>query len=217
MNKLKRLIISSVAVLLFSGAALAVPAAAHGEDQLSGDTSTSSDSSDTTGTGHSGQLAEQFREMAKEKVQQAQANHTEQTDAQRQKVCEVRKNNLTKRMSRAVTVANQHKANIDRIYEKVKNFYTTKKLNVTNYDELTAKVDTAQTAATDSITALKNLDISVDCTSQTAADSVASFREAVSSTRDSLKAYRQALVDLITSLKGASTSTSNSTDNTTGQ
>lgn len=208
MNRLRRLIISSAAVLLFSGVALTVPVSAinSGTD----DSSLGSAQSGAT-------LTDNLRLAGKQKAEQARQNHNEQSEAQRQKVCQARSKSLDHRMATAVKVASQHKTNIDRIYEKVKAFHDSKQLDISNYNDLTAAVDTEADRAQVAIDALQNLDVSVDCASRTVADSVASFREAVSSTRDSLKAYRQALVDLITSLKGASTSTSNSTDNTTGQ
>lgn len=226
MNQFKRLIISSGAVLLFSAIALAVPVSADRVGHIAEanditNTSTTNDSS-SSDSGQPGNLAAQFRELAQQKVQQAKLNHQEQTQAQRQKVCENRKANLARRMSNAVTVAERHQANIDRIYSKVKDFYTAKQLNVPNYTDLTAQVDTAQTNSQTAINALKALDVNVDCTSQTVADSVAAFQQAVQATRDALKAYRSALVNLITALKGASTSANtggSSTDNTnnTGQ
>jgi hypothetical protein len=112
-----------------------------------------------------------------------------------------------------VTQAENHKAVFDKIYTRVQDFYTNKKLSVTDYDSLKAKVDTAQADAAASIQALKDTDISVDCTSSTVADSVSAFQTAVGSTRDSLKTYRAALVDLINSLKGASTGQGQTQDN----
>jgi hypothetical protein len=120
-------------------------------------------------------------------------------------------------MSRAVTQAQKHKQVFDMIYTRVQDFYTNKKLNVSDYDSLKAKVDAAQADAAASIQALQDTDVTVDCTSSTVADSVSAFQTAVGDTRDSLKAYRAALVDLINSLKGASTgqdNTSGTTDNT---
>src|SRR6478609_8640490 len=99
MLKFKRLVLSIAAVILFSGVALAAPVSAK---DGSSDTTTSDSTSDTS---QSGTLSEQFREMAKEKVQQAKENHSEQTEAQRQKVCEVRSKNLDHRMATAVKVA----------------------------------------------------------------------------------------------------------------
>jgi hypothetical protein len=204
--------------------ALAVPVSAL-DDVSGGETAATpiaNPPSTTEGTGDSGisysgsNLAEQFRELAQQKIEQAKQNHQEQTEAQREKVCNTRKANLTARMANAVTLAQQHETSIDGIYTKVKDFYTTNHLNVSNYNDLTAAVDTAQTNSQTAIAALKALDVSVDCTSQTVASSVSAFQQAVSSTRDSLKAYRSALVSLITALKGAltSTSTGSSTDNT---
>ncbi|HET6863946.1 MAG TPA: hypothetical protein VFH37_01990 [Candidatus Saccharimonadales bacterium] len=219
MNRFKRLTISSAAVLLFSSVAVAVPVSARDGNNVAeaDNTTTTSTTNDSSGSDQSGSsLAEQFRELAQQKNQQAKLNHQEQTQAQREKVCEIHKTNLTRRMGNAVKVAEQHKTNIDRIYTKVKDFYTSKQLNVTNYSDLTAKVDTAQTNAQTAIDALKALDVNVDCTSQTVADSVTAFQQAVTNVRDSLKTYRSALVDLITALKGASTSSNSgtSTDNT---
>jgi hypothetical protein len=58
--------------------------------------------------------------------------------------------------------------------------------------------------------------ISVDCTqTDSLATNITAFQTAVKSTRDSLKAYRSSLVDLITALHGASTSTDDSSTNGT--
>ena len=229
MKTIKRFILSLSTLLLVSGAALAVPVSAR--DGTSGsndvaDASTTSSGDSTTGTetqteveNHANDLAEQFRTKAAADLAEKKTQIKEHTEAERQKSCEARKTSLDNRMSNAVRQAQKHKEVFDKIYTKVKDFYTTKNLNVSNYDTLTAAVDKAQADAAASITALQNLDISVDCTSQTVAGSVSTFQQAVKSTRDSLKTYRSALVDLIKALKGASTGTdsSSSTDNTTNQ
>lgn len=225
MSSIKRFLLSLAALLLFSGVALSAPAAAHASTSGSSDDSTTTESVDSHTTDlvsdnhvseQTQELANQFKEQAKEKVQTAKQNAKEQTQAHRQQSCEARKANLTKRMSNAVAQSEKHKAVFDKIYTRVKDFHDTKQLNVADYAALTAKVDTAQTNAQNSIDALKALDVNVDCTSQTVADSVSAFQQAVKSTRDSLKAYRSSITDLIKSLKGASTGAgSNSTDNST--
>jgi hypothetical protein len=211
MNKAKRFVFSLSTLILFSGVALAA-APVYAEDGSSGSGSTGSQTeTDVENHGHS--LAEQFRLQAQEKIAEKKAQVKEQTQEHRQQACEARKTSLTKRMSRAVTQAENHKAVFDKIYTRVQDFYTNKKLSVTDYDSLKAKVDTAQADAAASIQALKDTDISVDCTSSTVADSVSAFQTAVGSTRDSLKTYRAALVDLINSLKGASTGQGQTQDN----
>jgi hypothetical protein len=230
MNKAKRLVFSLSTLVLFSGVALfAAPVYAERGNSGGGSDNTvlaATDDSSTTGNqteteveNHGHDLAEQFRLQAQTKIAEKKAQVKAQTQEHRQQACEARKTNLTNRMSRAVTQAENHKAVFDKIYTRVQDFYTKKKLNVSDYDSLKAKVDSAQAAAAASIQALKDTDISVDCTSSTVADSVSAFQSAVGDTRDSLKTYRAALVDLINSLKGASTGQHQTQDdtNTTNQ
>jgi chromosome segregation ATPase len=228
MKVLRRSILSLSILLLFSGVGFSATAGAEegrdgtviGNPPISSEAeqpiTTSSSSSDDS-TGDSGKLAEQFKEQAKEKQEKAKANHQEKSQAQRAKSCEARKTNLAKRMTRAEAQAKKHKAVFDKIYTRVKDFYTTKQLNVANYADLTAKVDTASAAAQTNIDALASLDVNVDCTSQTVSASVSAFQAAVKSTRDSLKAYRTSITDLITAVKGASTSTDDSSTNSSNQ
>jgi hypothetical protein len=232
MNKLRRFSISLAALLLFSGIAMVSPAAAR-DGNSSSDTSNSStkdtvavDDTATNNNSTGGNLAEQFREQAKEQLQAARQNAKEQSEAHREQACNARKANLTNRMANSVRHAQKLKGVMDSFFTRVQDFYTSKNLNVSNYDTLKSDVVTAQTNAANSITALQALNTDgIDCTSSTVADSVSAFRKAVSNTRDSLKAYRKSLVALITALKGASTGTGgnssdNSTDsttNTTGQ
>lgn len=209
MLALKRILLSSTVLLMFSAVSFAMPVAAHGQSGAD------SDSSQTQNQGLS--LAEQFKEKAKERMQTARQNAKERTQAQRERACTARKAALTRRMDNAVARAKNHKAVFDKIYTRVQNFYTAKKLNVADYSTLTAAANTAQTATQTNIDALQALDITPDCSSQTVADGVSAFQQAVGSTRDSLKSYRSALVNLINSLKGASTSTTNSAANNGGQ
>jgi hypothetical protein len=223
MTNIKRFILSLSTLMLVSGLALAAPVSArHAAAEDSPTTSSGDSTGSTDNKGNS--LAEQFRLEAKDRLEAAQAKHQEHTQQQREQACTARKANLTKRMANAVSQAKRHKEVIDNFYTKVKNFYTQKNLNVTNYADLTAAVDKAQTDAQTNIDALAALDVNVDCTSQTVAASVSAFQSAVQTTRDSLKTYRKSLVDLITAMKGASTSTDKSSDsgstdntNTSGQ
>jgi hypothetical protein len=234
----KRLILSLAALLVICGASLSggTVLAEHGSNSGSGgsgssgssenetevsatSSSTSTDTENETEveTEHSQTLREQFKQMAKTEVHAKMQDKAKvHTAEQIQKSCEARKTNLTKRMSNSVAAAERHKAVFDKIYTRVQDFYTTKKLNVTNYDTLKASVDTAQQDAADQIAALKALDVTVDCTqTDSLATNISAFQAAVKSTRDSLKTYRKAIVDLITQIHGASTSTDKTTDTTT--
>lgn len=229
MQKIKTFIISLSVFTLLSGVALVTPASArdgHGsDDNRVNNPSTQTGASDQLAENNSSissnakteseasDLVEQFREQAKEKTQEARDKAKEHTQAEREKSCTARKTALTKRMNNTVAQAQRHKQVFDKIYARVKEFHDTKQLNITNYDSLTANVDKAQTDAEANITALSSLDVSVDCSSQTVAASVGAFQQAVKNTRDSLKAYRSALVELIKALKGASTGSESTADN----
>jgi len=231
MKTFKRFIFSLSTLILFSGVALTVPVSARDGTSGSNDvaetsntTTTTSSSDSTTGTetqteveSHSNTLSEQFKSKAAADLAEKKTKVKEHTALERQKSCEARKTSLDKRMSNAVRQAQNHKEVFDKIYTRVKDFYTTKNLNIANYDTLTVSVDKAQADAAASIMALQGLDISVDCSSQTVAGSVSTFQQAVKTTRDSLKTYRSSLVDLIKAIKGASSGTDSgtSTNNTT--
>jgi hypothetical protein len=227
----KRFLLSLAALLIVCGASLSggTALAEHGSNSgTGGGTDSSNDSSVATNstetqneteqeTPKSQSLRDQFRTQAQTKIQaELKTKAHARTNEQKQRSCEARKANLTKRMNNAVTAAQRHKEKFDKIYTRVQNFYETKKLNVADYDTLKASVDTAQQDAADQITALKGLNVSVDCTqTDSLATNVSAFQTAVKSTRDSLKTYRKSLVGLISALHGASTSTdkTDSTDN----
>lgn len=223
----KRFTLSLSALLLISGAALSLPVSARGSVSGQAEAETSSSASgaetETEVETHARDLAEQFRQTAQADLVAKKAQVKEQTQEHRQQACEARKANLSKRMNNAVRQAQNHKAVFDKIYQRVKNFHDNKQLNVANYETLVANVDKAQADSAASISALKSLDVGVDCTSQTVAGSVSAFQQAVKDTRDSLKAYRASIVELIKALKGASSADSNSSSssdtnsNTTSQ
>jgi hypothetical protein len=222
MKNIKRLTLSLAALLVVSGLALTVPASAeHGSNDSSTET-TSGSSDDTTTTSTTENevevhnLTAKLRHQGEAEVEAHKAESHAKTEAQREKACTARKANLTRRMANSVSWAKKHKGVIDTAYTRVKAFHDSKGLNVPDYAALTAAVDTAQANAQTSIDTLSALNVSVDCSSQTVAASVSTFQQSVKDTRDSLKAYRAALVKLIEATKGASTSATddNSTNGT---
>jgi chromosome segregation ATPase len=240
MKQNRRLVMSLAALLVVCGLSLSNTATAReaesGSNSGSGSSSTGSGSSHGTEvaaqsnetetetevehgqeTAKSQTLREQFKQEAKTKVETEHKSQAKVKSAeQKQKSCEARKASLTKRMNNSVAAAQRHKENFDKIYARVKTFHDTKSLNVTNYDTLVASVDKAQQDAVDQIAALKALDVAVDCTqTDSLATNISAFQTAVKSTRDSLKTYRKAIVDLITQLHGASSSTTKTGDSGT--
>jgi hypothetical protein len=220
MKNIRRFTFSLAALLMVGGLAMVSPASARdGSDDSSTNTTTSSSkgSDDSTAEPTSSHetadsvevhnLTTKLRQQGETELETHKQDVKQHTEAEREKSCTARKNNLTKRMANAVSWANKHKGVIDSAYTRVKAFHDSKNLNVPDYSTLTAAVDTAQANAQTSIDALSALNVNVDCTSQTVASSVSAFQQAVKSTRDSLKAYRAELVKLIVAMKGASTAT----------
>ena len=161
-------------------------------------------------------LVQQFMMQSQAKVAtQAKNAANPPSQANIQKSCEARKTALTNRMNNAVKAAQRHQQVFDSLYTKIKAFYVSKNLSVTNYSDLTAKADAAQADAAAKITALQNLNFTVDCTQTgSLATNVSAFQAAVGAARDSLKAYRQALVNLITAIQGASTANTSGSSTT---
>lgn len=132
------------------------------------------------------------------------AKKKEQTQEQRAKACQVRKQGIEKKFSNYVTNSKKHKAKFDDALEKAVSYQTEK--TVTS-DELTTLLTAAQTAgtqATASIDAMAELSPSVDCNKDSVAADVASFKAAVDKTKTDLKAYRTAIKAYIKAVKNAS-------------
>lgn len=231
MNKLKRYLLNLTAVALLSGTAAIAPVYARGTDSSGNNAglkevaaASASDTAIKTETqaeveNHTNALEEQFRSKAKSEISEKKSQTKSQTQANRQQSCEKRKAALRQRMQNAVAQAERHKNVIDKVYSRVQAFYVGKNLSVAEYPSLNLAASNAQASAVDAISALQKTDVSLDCTSSNVAESVSTFRAAVSQTRDSLKTYRTAVVSLISSLKGASssgqsTNTNSNTDKT---
>ena len=83
---------------------------------------------------------------------------------------------------------------------------------VANYDTLVATAKTKQAAAQSAVNELKALDVTIDCTQPDPASTVATLKAAVQKARSALQDYRASIKDVVVALKGASTSTSDSTN-----
>lgn len=212
----KRIILSAAALLLVCGLSLSSGSALarHGADDVSETVTSEAETHNSAEIeNHSRDLLETFRQKGKEQLQVKKEHVHIRTLAVRQKACEARKAGLARRMNNAVEAAQRHQSVFDKIYTRVKDFHDAKNLSTPDYDNLVAAANSAQTDAAAKIAALKALDVSVDCTQvDSLADNISAFREAVRSTRDSLKDYRKALVNLITALHDTKTSSTSDTE-----
>ena len=128
----------------------------------------------------------------------------QQQQEKRQEICEKRLGLIETKISGFADRATRLQGVIDKIYLRVQGFYDSGQLTVSNYDELNAAVESAQLNASTEIAALTELSTDdIDCTDPNVSVKVASFKDGLGDARDALKAYRKALVELISSLRAA--------------
>lgn len=146
---------------------------------------------------------EEHREQAKQKISEKRENAQVKSAEKRQEACERRVSIIEDKLNRMDQHANRLLGVIDSFYTKVTGFYEKGQLTVSNYDELLAAVDEAKATASAEVAAMADLSVDIDCTDPEVAVVIGSFREATSSARTALKAYRAALVDLISAMRAA--------------
>ncbi len=159
----------------------------------------------------------ELRAKSKQKIMEAKSSAKEKPIEARAKACEARAQNLEKRQSQMVVVAEKHKGVFDKIFARAQSFHDTKKLDAEDYDALVAKAADAQTKAADAIVALKGLETDVDCTQvDSLITNLTAFKEGVIEARDSLKEYRMAIKDVLKALS-ASVDKTTTTSESEGQ
>lgn len=222
MNKTyKNLALSLVFSLLLS---VILVAPVHARESTSGGeagTSSSSDSSDDSDVRAFNQeelnrKVDDIKKQAEDsvnKLEAARAAVKNRTDKERQKICEEKSADITKKLNKKIADANKHKAVFDKIFTRIKDFKEAKQLSPSNYDALVASATNAQTAAANSIAALQAFEVTVDCTQiDDATKKLAGFKEALSQTRDSLKEYKTAVKNVIVAVKTSISTTSTETN-----
>lgn len=157
----------------------------------------------------------EHKDEARQKIEEKRENAQIKSTEKRQEACERRVANIEAKFDRLDQHANRLLSVIDSFYAKVTGFYERGQLTVSNYDELLASVDEAKASAAAEVAALENLSVDIDCTDPDVAVSVATFRETTSSARTALKAYRAALVDLISAMHAAAAE--DNADESTGE
>ncbi|HSX05543.1 MAG TPA: hypothetical protein VLF69_03700 [Candidatus Saccharimonadales bacterium] len=231
----KQLIYSVASLLMVLGLAVVPVSAEHGSDDSNtstattpietDDSSASNTSSNTTTetetestTEDSGHQSGKLRSEAAKLLSQERQNAKEHSQADRQKACTQRQNNINRRTAQFAANAARHLEVFNKIFTKVQAFHDSKGLQVSDYDALVAAATAKQTAAQTAVDALKALNVQIDCTQPDPASTVATIKSAVTDARTALQAYRTSLKDLVVALKGASTAqhTTDTTENTGG-
>jgi hypothetical protein len=206
------LVVASVSTLFVLAV---VPAYAVSNDLADASDTTTATSTDDVSQGSIHSKAAMFRQMGKEKMQQARENHSTLKAAQRQKVCEHIQNAVNHKLSAFNNHASTYLTRLNNVFTKLQAYQTTNNLPVSNYNDLVTAATTAQTNATVAVDALNSLGSTLDCTSTDPGAMLSSVKEGATSARDSLKAYRTSLKDIVVALAHAQSNNSDSTDTTT--
>ncbi len=138
---------------------------------------------------------------AQTKIEEKRAEVDTKTQEQRKTVCEKKQAQAESAMNRVSAQATRLLGVMDKFYVRVQGFYDSGQLTDPDYDTLNDAVMSAQEAAVLEIAALAELDIDLDCDNPEVAVGVNAFKTSAGASKEALRSYRSALVDLISSLR----------------
>lgn len=146
------------------------------------------------------------REAAKEKLSAAKL-----------KVCNNRKENIDKHVTRISERATKHFTVLNSISERAQAFYTTKGNTLATYDTLVTDTVTKKAAASSAVDALVAQKGSVDCESDTPKAAITSYKTALDEARAALKEYRLSIKNLIVGIKSVNTTSTDDSTKSSGE
>lgn len=153
---------------------------------------------------------ERLREKAEDKA--------DRTQERRIQLCQNREASLQNKLGAFKKTGADKLDRLNGAYEKLMAYQSDNAIEVTGYSELLAVADATQATATADVEVLTSLiDEGIDCESDTIAERLTSVKEAGLTARDSLRAYRDALHDIMVSLLQASEATTDDTTETEGE
>lgn len=156
--------------------------------------------------------SEEVREKSEERKALIKQQVTQRKETIKQENCERRKAKLTSAMPKMANGANTVKSVIDKHYERVQGFYADGQLTVDNYDELVAAIELAKTEAEAALQTVNDYKFEIDCSANNTGEQLDAYRTAIKDAKTALKAYRKALVDLISSLRAEAASNRNNSE-----
>lgn len=122
------------------------------------------------------------------------------TKQERTDACKARLSGMEMRFSKLAESTNHLLTRANDINSKLETYKSTSQANIENWPQLQKAVSDAQSLATASVNSVAALKPTVDCTKETVANDIATFKAAVEKARDDLKAYRNAMKDMIVAL-----------------
>jgi hypothetical protein len=218
MQQIKNLRLLIVSMVMVMGVATVPVAAEHGQESGTDDQATTTTAEQHSG-GHGAQAVARtntenqtetgddnggdVHKQGADLVDQLRQNHKEQSQAERQKKCEAHKQGLETKFDHIVTNSQRIQDKISGVLDKGVKYQQDKNLTVANFNSLVSAANDAKAKSADSITALQAVKPSLDCNNTSVATDVATFKTAATTTRDNLKAYRNAVKAVLQALEAA--------------
>lgn len=196
MNKKIKLSISALA-LIISIVAVGAGAVRAVEGSTSTENNTTTETKTTVRDGF--EAAKDRQQKIAETKERAKAK----LDAAKLKVCENREAKIEKTMTNLQKRGENQIAVFDKIYERLKKFYTDKGYNVTNYSSLMADVEAKRSAAQTSIKEIAGMDKDMKCSSDDPKAPAEAFKAKMKELIDQLKQYRTSIKNMIVAIKSA--------------
>lgn len=153
------------------------------------------------------------KEAAKEKTVKAKEAAKERKLTMAQSKCDAMKDRLVATVPKLATGVKSVKSTLDKNYERIQAIHNKGTLSAPNYDELAAAVEVAKASAETSIALIDPSSVTVDCAAKGLGMQLDSYRSTVKEARTDLKAYREALVNLVSAMNASEKTTNGDTTN----
>lgn len=210
MKKLSTVLVTIIASLMFSAGM--VPA--YAENSASANSGSSTKHTETIST------TEDSNTTTSSSDTSGSANTTAQDrkDAAKAKQC-ARRQTVVNSITARIAARSQKQLDLfTTIATRVETFYTKSGKTLSNYDQLVAAVNTARTTAQQTVGTIKATTITLKCDGTDPNGAGASFKTALKSEIQALKAYRTAVKNLTVGVKSVQgTTSSGDTSNAGGQ
>lgn len=144
--------------------------------------------------------AESDKRAAPDGQKQRRDGSSDQAADSRRQRCETALQHLVNKSTKHGASAERHLERINQFYDRAKEYQRSHNLKPSGYDQLLVRADAAKAAAEKEVAALRNLKPNISCESSQK-EKAESYKRQLASTRGSLKAYRQAVKDVLVALR----------------
>jgi uncharacterized protein YukE len=208
MRLLSRVALATGGALLLSLTAVPLAYAVEGDDANAADSSTTQMTREELKAAAEKRMAEAKEKAAKIKAETEARKaklqqRAEKLSAAKLQICQKRETVINGVMSRMSSRGQKQLDLITAVSTKVQAFKNSKNITVADYDTLLAAVESSKATAQTAVDAVKNTQVEFKCDGSDPKGAGSSFREAVKAQDAALKAYRDAVKDLIKAVRQA--------------